>query len=119
MVLCLFEKLRLKLFALYDRLGCQETYEFACSKFLQSWGRFRLQGDPVSRREDGRWLERIIKRRPEFAARIHDLRAKGFNVITTIQNEVIFRGCVRKRVANYSLGTPEWIAHQVKEQSHE
>ena len=45
---------------------------------------------------------------PEAAARIHDLRAKGFNVITTIQNEVIFRGCLRKRVAKYSLGTPEW-----------
>ena len=45
---------------------------------------------------------------PEAAARIHDLRAKGFNVITTIQNEVIFRGCVRKRVAKYSLGTLEW-----------
>ncbi|MCB1659778.1 MAG: helix-turn-helix domain-containing protein [Moraxellaceae bacterium] len=45
---------------------------------------------------------------PETAARIHDLRAKGFNVITTIKEQVIFRGCVRKRVANYSLGTPEW-----------
>ncbi len=45
---------------------------------------------------------------PETAARIHDLRAKGFNIITTIQEQVIFRGCVRKRVANYSLGTPEW-----------
>lgn len=45
---------------------------------------------------------------PETAARIHDLRAKGFNVITTIQNEVTFRGCVRKRVAKYSLGSPEW-----------
>ena len=45
---------------------------------------------------------------PETAARIHDLRTKGFNIITTIQEQVIFRGCVRKRVANYSLGAPEW-----------
>lgn len=52
---------------------------------------------------------------PETAARIHDLRAKGFNVITTIQEQVIFRGCVRKRVANYSLGTPEWITPQLEE----
>ena len=52
---------------------------------------------------------------PETAARIHDLRAKGFNVITTIQEEVIFRGCLRKRVAKYSLGTPEWITPQLEE----
>lgn len=45
---------------------------------------------------------------PETAARIHDLRAKGFNIITTILNEVRFRGHIRKRVASYSLGTPEW-----------
>ncbi len=52
---------------------------------------------------------------PETAARIHDLRAKGFNVITTIQEEVNFRGCVRKRVAKYSLGTPEWSTPPVQE----
>ena len=51
----------------------------------------------------------------ETAARIHDLRSKGFNVITTIQEEVIFRGCLRKRVAKYSLGTPEWPTPQLEE----
>lgn len=45
---------------------------------------------------------------PETAARIHDLRARGYNVITAIQEEVVFRGCIRKRVAKYFLGTPEW-----------
>ena len=44
----------------------------------------------------------------EAAARIHDLRAKGFNVITNIQSEVVFRGRIRKRAAFYSLGNPEW-----------
>ncbi len=45
---------------------------------------------------------------PEAAARVHDLRAKGFNVITNIQSEVVFRGKIRKRAALYSLGNPEW-----------
>ena len=45
---------------------------------------------------------------PEAAARVHDLRAKGFNVITNIQSEVVFRGRIRKRAAFYSLGNPEW-----------
>ena len=45
---------------------------------------------------------------PEAAARVHDLRAKGFNVITNIQSEVVFRGRIRKRAAFYSLGHPEW-----------
>lgn len=45
---------------------------------------------------------------PEAAARIHDLRNQGFNIVTTIIPEVIFRGHIRKNVAKYSLGTPEW-----------
>ena len=45
---------------------------------------------------------------PEAAARVHDLRSKGFNVITNIQSEVVFRGRIRKRAAFYSLGNPEW-----------
>ena len=45
---------------------------------------------------------------PEAAARVHDLRAKGFNVITNIQSEVVFRGRIRKRAAFYFLGNPEW-----------
>lgn len=45
---------------------------------------------------------------PECAARVHDLRAMGFNIITTILPRVIFRGVERRNVASYSLGTPEW-----------
>lgn len=45
---------------------------------------------------------------PETAARVHDLRAKGFNIITTIHSEVEFRGVIRRKVASYSLGVPEW-----------
>lgn len=46
---------------------------------------------------------------PETAARVHDLRVKGFNIITTILPEVEFRGVMRRNVAAYLLGTPEWI----------
>lgn len=45
---------------------------------------------------------------PELAARVHDLRAMGFNIFTTILPRVIFRGVERRNVASYSLGTPEW-----------
>ena len=47
---------------------------------------------------------------PEAAARIHDLRAQGFNIITTILPEVEFRGRIRRNVARYSLGVPHWPA---------
>lgn len=45
---------------------------------------------------------------PETAARVHDLRAKGFNIITEIVPVVVFRGRERQKVARYSLGCPEW-----------
>ncbi len=45
---------------------------------------------------------------PEAAARVHDLRAKGFNVLTTIHPTIIFRGVERHNIASYSLGLPEW-----------
>lgn len=45
---------------------------------------------------------------PECAARVHDLRAAGWNIITTIHPVVVFRGLERRKVASYSLGTPEW-----------
>jgi hypothetical protein len=45
---------------------------------------------------------------PETAARVHNLRAKGFNVLTTIHPTIIFRGVERHNVASYSLGSPEW-----------
>jgi hypothetical protein len=45
---------------------------------------------------------------PEAAARVHDLRAKGYNILTTIHPTVIFRGVERRNVASYSLGTPPW-----------
>lgn len=46
---------------------------------------------------------------PEAAARVHDLRAMGFNIRTTILAEVEFRGKTRRGVALYSLGSPEWL----------
>jgi len=46
---------------------------------------------------------------PEAAARVHDLRAAGWNVITTILPRVNFRGAERRKVAMYSLGVPEWV----------
>ena len=47
---------------------------------------------------------------PEAAARIHDLRAMGYHIITTILPKVEFRGRVRRNVARYSLGVPHWPA---------
>jgi hypothetical protein len=47
---------------------------------------------------------------PETAARVHDLRAKGFNIVTTILPTVEFRGVIRRNAALYSLGVPEWQA---------
>ena len=47
---------------------------------------------------------------PEAAARIHELRAMGFNVLTTIMPEVAFRGVIRRNAGLYSLGSPEWPA---------
>lgn len=45
---------------------------------------------------------------PEAAARVHDLRAMGFNIITVIEPEVVFRGEHRRNAARYSMGFPEW-----------
>lgn len=45
---------------------------------------------------------------PETAARVHDLREKGFNIVTTIVPEVKFRDRIRRNVAMYSLASPEW-----------
>lgn len=45
---------------------------------------------------------------PETAARVHNLRAMGFNILTTILPEVDFRGVIRRNAALYSLGSPEW-----------
>lgn len=47
---------------------------------------------------------------PEAAARVHDLRAAGWNILTAIRPVVMFRGIERRNVAAYSLGTPEWPA---------
>lgn len=46
---------------------------------------------------------------PEAAARVHDLRGMGFNILTTIMPVIVFRGRIRRNVALYSLGVPEWI----------
>ena len=45
---------------------------------------------------------------PEAAARIHDLRGMGFNILTTIHSTAVFHGVERRKVASYSLGTLEW-----------
>lgn len=45
---------------------------------------------------------------PEAAARIHDLRCMGFNIITTIHPLVVFRGVERRNVASYHLASPRW-----------
>lgn len=45
---------------------------------------------------------------PEAAARVHNLRAMGFNVRTTILSEVEFRGAIRRNAALYSIGSPAW-----------
>lgn len=45
---------------------------------------------------------------PEAAARVHNLRAMGFNIRTTILADVEFRGVIRHNAALYSLGSPEW-----------
>ena len=47
---------------------------------------------------------------PEAAARVHDLRGMGFNILTTIKPAVEFRGVTRRNAALYSLGSPEWPA---------
>lgn len=47
---------------------------------------------------------------PEAAARVHDLRGMGFNIITVILPAVEFRGRIRRNVALYSLGVPSWPA---------
>lgn len=47
---------------------------------------------------------------PEAAARVHDLRAMGFNIRTTLVPEMEYRGAIRRNVALYSLGSPEWPA---------
>ena len=45
---------------------------------------------------------------PEAAARVHDLRGMGWNIITRIVPSVKFRGRIRRNAALYSLGVPEW-----------
>ena len=45
---------------------------------------------------------------PEFAARVHNLRALGFDVRTRIEPKVVFRDRERRNAAFYSLGVPEW-----------
>ncbi len=47
---------------------------------------------------------------PETAARVHDLRGMGWNIVTQIVPSVEFRGVIRHKVALYSLASPEWPA---------
>jgi hypothetical protein len=46
----------------------------------------------------------------EPGARIHDLRAMGFNITTHIQLHVQYRGKIYRRAATYVLEHPEWSA---------
>lgn len=55
---------------------------------------------------------------PEAAARVHDLRSMGFNIITTIHPVVLFRGVERRNVASYSIGTPEWQSPEFRLQEN-
>lgn len=50
----------------------------------------------------------IVHAIPELAARVHDLRAKGFNIVSVILPAYEFRGKFRRNVAKYSLASPEW-----------
>jgi len=45
---------------------------------------------------------------PEAAARVHELRQMGFNVIPIIHPEIIYKGRSRRRIAQYVIGSPEW-----------
>jgi hypothetical protein len=54
---------------------------------------------------------------PEAAARIHELRAAGFRILTLRQRPLEFRGRVRRGVAKYVLLSPEWCAPSVEEVS--
>lgn len=44
----------------------------------------------------------------ESAARIHELIERGFNIVPVIHPEIIYKGRVRRRVAQYVLSSPEW-----------
>jgi hypothetical protein len=44
----------------------------------------------------------------EAAARICGLKDIGFNIISTIEPEVFYRGRTWRKVARYSLGSPAW-----------
>lgn len=46
---------------------------------------------------------------PETAARVHDLRAMGWNIITTILPSVIFRGVERRNRVARIRSEVEWI----------
>ena len=45
---------------------------------------------------------------PEAAARVHELRCMGWNIITRITSQSEFRGRIRRNAALYSMGVPEW-----------
>ena len=46
---------------------------------------------------------------PETAARVHDLRAAGWNIRTVMNPRVVFRGIERRNIASYVMGSPEWV----------
>ena len=44
----------------------------------------------------------------QAGARIHELRASGFNIISQSHECVFYAGRKRRNVVSYSLGSPEW-----------
>ena len=70
-------------------------------------------GEEVSTKEIKNHLQEVIsnenKRKPlTDDALVGLLKEKGYNVITEIKPEIVFRGRVRRHVALYYLGNPEW-----------
>lgn len=50
-----------------------------------------------------------------YGARVHELRAKGFNIETVIQPIVYHNGREHRDVARYALKQPEWAAPEADE----
>lgn len=47
----------------------------------------------------------------QAGARVHELRAAGFNIISQHHDRVFYGDRDRRNVVSYSLGTPEWPRH--------
>lgn len=45
---------------------------------------------------------------PQIGARVHELRAMGFNIMSIKQNPIVFDGVRRIGCVSYILGVPNW-----------